>query len=109
MPDLLTRHPAPATSTDAILRASALKKTFTMGEHEITVLKHVDLSVRHGEFVAIEGKSGSGKSTLLHILSGLDAPNSGAVEYDGNDIAAVSMLAASNQKKWPWSLDNPGS
>ncbi len=80
-----------------------------MGEHEITVLKHVDLSVRHGEFVAIEGKSGSGKSTLLHILSGLDAPNAGSVEYEGHDIAALSMLAASNQQKWRWYLDNPVS
>jgi len=109
MPDLLTRQPAPTTSTNAILRATELKKTFKMGEHEITVLKHVDLSVRHGEFVAIEGKSGSGKSTLLHILSGLDAPNAGSVEYDGNDIAALAMMAASNQQKWRWYLDNPVS
>src|SRR3954464_9799374 len=94
MPDLLTRQPAPTTTTNAILRATDLKKTFKMGEQEITVLKHVDLSVRQGEFVAIEGKSGSGKSTLLHILSGLDAPNAGSVEYGGNDIAALSMRAA---------------
>src|SRR5258706_16185699 len=101
MPDLLTRHPEPSTSTNAILHASGLKRTFKMGEHEITVLKHVDLSVRHGEFVAIEGKSGSGKSTLLHILSGLDAPNAGSVEYEGHDIAALAMSASTlYRKRW---------
>jgi len=101
MPDLLKRQPPPSTSKDAILRATGIKKTFKMGDHEIGVLKHVDLTVQHGEFVAIEGKSGSGKSTLLHILSGLDAPNSGSVEYNGADIAALAMSASTlYRKRW---------
>jgi len=101
MPELLQRHPPASTSKDAILRATAIKKTFKMGDHEITVLKHVDLVVQRGEFVAIEGKSGSGKSTLLHILSGLDAPNSGSVEYNGRDIAGLAMTAGTlYRKRW---------
>jgi lipoprotein-releasing system ATP-binding protein len=73
-----------------ILRANGLRKTFRMGESTVTVLKNVDLSVRPGEFVAIEGRSGSGKSTLLHLLGALDIPDEGRIEFDGRDIAAVS-------------------
>src|SRR4051812_19028265 len=104
MPNLLQRQPQPSTSKDAILRASGIKKTFRMGDHEIGVLKNVDLTVQHGEFVAIEGKSGSGKSTLLHILSGLDAPDSGSVQYDGKDIAALAMAAGTMYRK-RWSTE----
>jgi lipoprotein-releasing system ATP-binding protein len=49
-------------------------KSFKMGDQVLTVLKHADLALREGEFVAIEGRSGSGKSTLLHLMGGLDRP-----------------------------------
>ena len=79
------------TATQPLLRASGLRKSFKMGESELPVLKSVDLSIKPGEFVAIEGRSGSGKSTLLHILAGLDAPDAGKIEFEANDIAALSM------------------
>jgi len=60
-----------------------------MGEDVTVVLKGVDLSLRPGEFVAIEGRSGSGKSTLLHILGALDAADSGSIEYNGQDLARL--------------------
>ena len=77
----------------AILRAKGLRKTFRMGDSTVEVLKHADLTLKPGEFVAIEGRSGSGKSTLLHILAGLDAPDAGSVELEGLDIAPLSMAA----------------
>jgi lipoprotein-releasing system ATP-binding protein len=73
-----------------ILRAQAIKRSFRMGQDVSVVLKHVDLTLRKGEFVAIEGRSGSGKSTLLHILGALDAPDSGTIEFDGRDLADLS-------------------
>src|SRR4051795_512998 len=73
-----------------ILRAKSVKKTFRMGDSIVQVLKHVDLSLQPGEFVAIEGRSGSGKSTLLHILGALDAADGGSIEYGGQDIAAMT-------------------
>jgi len=69
-----------------ILRGTALRKTFIMGDAEIQVLKHVDISIKHGEFVAIEGRSGSGKSTLLHMLGALDEADEGEIEYNGQAI-----------------------
>jgi ABC-type lipoprotein export system ATPase subunit len=77
-----------------ILRAKGIHRVFKMGDSAVNVLKGADLTLRQGEFVAIEGRSGSGKSTLLHILSGLDSPDSGAIEYEGQDIAALAIASA---------------
>jgi len=77
----------------AILRAQGIKKTYATGRDVLQILKHVDLTLREGEFVAIEGKSGSGKSTLLHIMGGLDVADSGTLEFDGQRYAA-------NPKGW---------
>ncbi|MDB5292458.1 MAG: Phosphonate-transporting ATPase [Phycisphaerales bacterium] len=89
---------SPARPEGAILRAEGLKKTYQSGEETLWVLRHVDLSLREGEFVAIEGRSGSGKSTLLHILAGLDAPDTGKVEFGGLDIAALATVVEKRRK-----------
>ncbi len=54
------------------------------------LLLGVDLEVRRGEFVAVEGQSGSGKSTLLHLIGGLDREFEGEAEVLGCDLRAVS-------------------
>ncbi len=51
-----------------------------------SVLKGVDLDIQEGEFLTLVGPSGCGKSTLLRILAGLEAPSSGRVEIDGQDV-----------------------
>src|ERR1700733_15378016 len=83
-------------SDTVILRASGLKKSFRMGESTVQVLKGVDVSIRTGEFVAIEGRSGSGKSTLLHLLGALDEAEEGSIVYDGQEIATMGSAAKSN-------------
>ena len=85
-----------ATAKDApILRARGIRKAFRMGQETSVVLKSVDLTLRAGDFVAIEGRSGSGKSTLLHILGALDSADSGSVEYNGKDLAAIGAVERS--------------
>jgi lipoprotein-releasing system ATP-binding protein len=79
-----------SSASTPILVASAVRKSFRMGDSVVDVLKSVDLTVAPGEFIAIEGRSGSGKSTLLHILGALDESTGGAVNYDGRDIARLS-------------------
>ena len=49
----------------------------------------IDLDLRRGEFFSIIGPSGCGKSTLLDILSGLNPPTSGTVEFEGKRVLAV--------------------
>ena len=50
------------------------------------VLKDLSYDFEAGHIYCIMGKSGAGKTTLLSILSGLAAPNSGAILYEGKDI-----------------------
>jgi putative ABC transport system ATP-binding protein len=54
-----------------------VKKTYTIGEEDVDVLKGIDLRIDYGEFAAIMGPSGSGKTTLMNILGCLDIPTSG--------------------------------
>jgi ABC-type sugar transport system ATPase subunit len=51
-------------------------------------LKGIDVRIEPGEFFALLGPSGSGKSTTLRILAGLDAPTSGRVMIDGEDVTS---------------------
>ena len=55
---------------------------------DFAALKGVTFEIEPGEFFALLGPSGSGKSTTLRILAGLDAPTSGRVFIDGQDITA---------------------
>jgi putative ABC transport system ATP-binding protein len=73
-----------------MIEASDVRKTFASGSSNIEVLKGIDLSVRKGEVVAIEGPSGSGKSTFLGLLAGLDSPTQGSIKIDGAEITCMS-------------------
>ena len=66
-------------------------KTYTMaGGMSQSVLKHVNLKVEKGEFVAIMGPSGAGKSTFMNILGCLDRPTSGAYVLGGKEVSAMN-------------------
>jgi multiple sugar transport system ATP-binding protein len=51
-----------------------------------TVIEHLDLDVRAGEFVVLLGPSGCGKSTLLHSIAGLIDVTDGSIEIAGEDM-----------------------
>ncbi len=72
-----------------VLQAQRICKAYEEGPLKVQVLQGVDLEVRAGETLAIVGASGSGKSTLLHVLGGLDAPTSGAVQLMGQALSAM--------------------
>lgn len=67
-----------------------LEMTYRSGRVDVPAVQGVNLTVRHGEFIAIMGPSGCGKSTLLHLLGGLLQPTAGSILIDGTDISKLS-------------------
>ena len=65
-------------------------KTVRSGTENLTILNEVSFDIRDGEFVAVTGASGSGKSTLLGLIAGLDAPSSGRIMLDNDEITSMS-------------------
>lgn len=61
------------------------------------VLRDVNLTARAGEVVAIVGCSGAGKTTLVNLLPRFHSPVSGAVRFDGHDIAGVTLRSLREQ------------
>ncbi|BDA00343.1 ABC transporter ATP-binding protein [Vibrio cholerae] len=76
-------------------------KHYTSGQNVVKALDGVDLTIRHGEFLAILGPSGSGKSTLMNVLGCLDKPTAGRYQLDGHPVDSLStqqLAAIRNQK-----------
>lgn len=67
-----------------------LSRSYREGQRVHRVLDHADAQIEAGEIVAIIGRSGSGKSTLLNLISGIDRPDGGTIEFDGRMISALA-------------------
>jgi putative ABC transport system ATP-binding protein len=66
-----------------------VSKSFLRGKTSISVLRGISCHVPAGAFAFIVGPSGSGKSTLLYLMGALDAPDSGAIRFRGQDLAPL--------------------
>jgi putative ABC transport system ATP-binding protein len=69
-----------------IIELSNVSKDYDTGGSTVRAMRDVDLSIAHGEFVAIVGTSGSGKSTMMNILGCLDRPTRGTYTLAGIDV-----------------------
>ncbi|MGC8873019.1 MAG: ABC transporter ATP-binding protein [Chloroflexia bacterium] len=56
---------------------------------DLQVLRHVSLTVREGEVVALFGPNGHGKSTLLKVVAGLHPATSGSIRFRGEEICGL--------------------
>ncbi|MCH2311491.1 MAG: ABC transporter ATP-binding protein [SAR202 cluster bacterium] len=74
----------------SIISVEKAARTFELAGETVSVLKSIDLNVKHGEFVTLIGRSGSGKTTLLNLLSGLDSPTSGKVLFEDHNMADLN-------------------
>lgn len=77
-------------TTENVLRASHVAKTYQEGGLRTDVLSDVSFELKRGQTMAIVGASGSGKSTLLHIIGGLDTLSAGEVEVEGRLLSTLS-------------------
>src|SRR5215212_1413689 len=74
----------------SFLRFNDLTKSYYEGDVRRVVLQNAHAEFQAGEITAILGKSGSGKSTLLNLISGIDAPDSGEIWVDGQNLTTLS-------------------
>jgi putative ABC transport system ATP-binding protein len=84
-----------------LIEMHELTRVYQLGPQEIFALRGIDLTVDHGEYIAIMGPSGSGKSTLMNIIGCLDRPTAGKYILDGTPVEAMDddALAAVRNKK----------
>ncbi|MCO4838941.1 MAG: ABC transporter ATP-binding protein [Rhodobacteraceae bacterium] len=64
-------------------------KNITKKFGDVTAVQDVSLDIAQGEVFCLLGGSGSGKSTLLRMLAGFEAPTSGQIIVDGEDMVGV--------------------
>ena len=71
--------------------------SFAYQPESADVLKDISFQVKAGETLAIVGRSGCGKSTLMRLLLGFEEPKTGAVYYDGQDLAELNVVSVRTQ------------
>jgi putative ABC transport system ATP-binding protein/lipoprotein-releasing system ATP-binding protein len=77
------------------LIARDLRRSFKIGSRRIEVLRGISMDVEHGEAAFLCGASGAGKTTLLYTLAGLERPESGSVEFEGQRLYTGSTASQS--------------
>ncbi|MCG8414209.1 MAG: ABC transporter ATP-binding protein [Pseudomonadales bacterium] len=81
----------------ALIEVCDVSKQYRRGKIAVPVLRELNLTIEQGDFLALMGPSGSGKTTLLNLLGGLDQPNSGTIEIDGQ---CITRLSARELARW---------
>ena len=66
-----------------------VSRCYVEGERARAVLNELSVEFARGEFAAVVGPSGCGKSTLLNLISGIDRPDAGSIEIDGQIVTGL--------------------
>ncbi|MDE7324815.1 MAG: ABC transporter ATP-binding protein [Lachnospiraceae bacterium] len=72
-----------------LIELRKVDKIYQSGQVSFQALKEIDLSVKEGEMIAIQGRSGAGKSTLMHIIGCIDTFDGGSYQLDGTDVGGL--------------------
>ena len=70
-----------------LLEMTDICKDYMQGRESVHVLKHINLSIEQGDYIAVMGPSGSGKTTLMNIIGCLDVPTTGTYLLNGENIS----------------------
>lgn len=75
---------------NTIIDTNKINKYFGSGTGQVHALNNVTLDIEPGSLTILKGRSGSGKTTLLNVLSALDTPSDGVVNFMGEDLNKIS-------------------
>jgi putative ABC transport system ATP-binding protein len=81
----------------SLIELHDLRKSYQTLAGPIPALKNINLSLQHGEFVAVVGKSGAGKSTLVNMIAGIDCPDSGEILING---VSINQMNEDERARW---------
>lgn len=84
---------------DTMIEAIDINKEYRRAGAIIRALGDINLTIKSGEFVLVQGPTGCGKSTLLNVLSGIDLPDSGKIIFDGENIARAQESRLSKLRR----------
>lgn len=87
------------TDTRHALEATSLFKNFPSGNRTIHALQGISLPLPRESFTAVMGPSGSGKTTFLNCVAGLEHPDSGTIEIDGEVVSSFSEDALARVRR----------
>lgn len=73
-----------------IYQLNNVSKTYMVGKVPVDALNGLTLSIRKGEFAALQGPSGSGKSTLLNVVGLIEKPTGGSIRFRGQDVTQAN-------------------
>jgi putative ABC transport system ATP-binding protein len=90
LPATSVSNAATTSSPEVLIKLTDIRKSYFSSDVETPVLHGINVTIHHGEFVAIMGQSGSGKSTLMNILGALDTPTSGSYVLNGRETAKLT-------------------
>lgn len=98
---------SPSSSLDraAKLELEHVSKWFQSSSLKVHALDDVSLRIAEGEFVCLVGPSGCGKSTLLNMIAGLERPDHGVVQADGQVITGPGLhrlMMFQESALFPW-------
>ncbi len=95
----------PAKTQSSKLVLEHVSKWFQTSSLKVHALDDVTLHIPEGEFVCLVGPSGCGKSTLLNIIAGLEQPDRGLVQADGETIIGPGphrLVMFQEASLFPW-------
>lgn len=87
-------------SKEIAIHTGKVNKYFDSGNERVHALNNVSLEIEKGKLAILKGRSGSGKTTLLNILSALDTPTDGVVEFLDKDLGALGESQKENLRRY---------
>ena len=87
------------SENEILFQTRGLKKTYSQGGTDLTVLHDIDIAIKSGEIVALVGPSGAGKSTFLQMIGLLDQPSDGQIIMHGYDITQATDRDRTNLRR----------